>query len=224
MSTPTARSRAPIGPADQLAEHLAAVEGLYALLPALRAVGDRLIDVYRRHGRLYTFGNGGSAADAQHLAGELIGRYLRERRPLPAVSLVTDPTVVSCIGNDFSFDEVFARQIQALATPGDMVIAFTTSGRSRNVVRGLQEARDRGAVTVLFAGGTADGTADGMPAGEHADFALVAPATTTARIQETHLTLLHLLSEHVDAWAAGAGRRGDDTATAAHDDRQETAV
>ncbi|MEE4593646.1 SIS domain-containing protein [Streptomyces sp. DSM 41524] len=220
MSTPTARPGAPIAPADQVAEHLAAVEGLYALLPALRAVGDRLIDVYRRGGRLYTFGNGGSAADAQHLAGELIGRYLRERRPLPAVSLVTDPTVVSCIGNDFSFDEVFARQIQALATPGDMVIAFTTSGRSPNVVRGLQEARDRGAVTVLFAGGTADG----MPAGEHADFALVAPATTTARIQETHLTLLHLLSEHVDAWAAGAGGTGDDATTAPHDDRQETAA
>ncbi|MCG0288426.1 SIS domain-containing protein [Streptomyces sp. PSAA01] len=220
MSTPTARPGAPTAPADQLADHLAAVEGLYALLPALRAVGDRLIDVYRRGGRLYTFGNGGSAADAQHLAGELIGRYLRERRPLPAVSLVTDPTVVSCIGNDYSFDEVFARQIQALATPEDMVIAFTTSGRSPNVVRGLQEARDRGAVTVLFAGGTADG----MPAGEHADFALVAPATTTARIQETHLTLLHLLSEHVDAWAAGAGGTGEDATTAPHDERQETAA
>ncbi|BBJ37784.1 phosphoheptose isomerase [Streptomyces antimycoticus] len=220
MSAPAPRPGAPIAPADQLADHLAAVEGLYALLPALRAVGDRLIEVYRRDGRLYTFGNGGSAADAQHLAGELIGRYLRERRPLPAVSLVTDPTVVSCIGNDYSFDEVFARQIKALATPGDMVIAFTTSGRSRNVVRGLQEARDRGAVTVLFAGGTADG----MPAREHADFALVTPATTTARIQETHLTLLHLLSEHVDAWAAGADGTGDDATTAPHDDRQETAA
>ncbi|MEV5172628.1 SIS domain-containing protein [Streptomyces flaveolus] len=220
MSTPTARPRAPIAPADQLADHLAAVEGLHALLPALHAVGDRLIDVYRRGGRLYTFGNGGSAADAQHLAGELMGRYLRERRPLPAVSLVTDPTVVSCIGNDYSFDEVFARQVQALATPGDMVIAFSTSGRSRNVVRGLEEARASGAVTVLFAGGTADG----MPAAEHADFTLVAPATATARIQETHLTLLHLLSERVDAWAAGAGGTGNDAPAAPHDDRQETAA
>ena len=165
MPTPSARSGGPVAPTDQLADHLAAVEGLHALLPALRTVGDRLIDVYRRGGRLYTFGNGGSAADAQHLAGELIGRYLRERRPLPAVSLVTDPTVVSCIGNDYSFDEVFARQVQALATADDMVIAFSTSGRSRNVVRGLQQARDAGAVTVLFAGGTDSG----MPAAEHAD-------------------------------------------------------
>ncbi|MGI5397443.1 D-sedoheptulose-7-phosphate isomerase [Streptomyces sp. CA-251251] len=217
MSTPAARPDGPIAPADQLADHLAAVEGLHALLPALRTVGDRLIDVYRHGGRLYTFGNGGSAADAQHLAGELIGRYLRERRPLPAVSLVTDPTVVSCVGNDYSFDEVFARQVQALATPADMVIAFSTSGRSRNVVRGLQEARARGAVTVLFAGGTEGGG----PAAEHADFTLLAPATATARIQETHLTLLHLLSEHIDAWAAAD--RGS-PATAPHDARQETAA
>ncbi|MDX3353387.1 SIS domain-containing protein [Streptomyces sp. ME01-24h] len=220
MPTPSARSGGPVAPTDQLADHLAAVEGLHALLPALRTVGDRLIDVYRRGGRLYTFGNGGSAADAQHLAGELIGRYLRERRPLPAVSLVTDPTVVSCIGNDYSFDEVFARQVQALATADDMVIAFSTSGRSRNVVRGLQQARDAGAVTVLFAGGT-DG---GMPAAEHADLTLVAPANTTARIQETHLTLLHLLSEHVDAWAADDRETGGDATTAPHDDRQETAA
>ncbi|MFD7438409.1 SIS domain-containing protein [Streptomyces sp. NPDC059861] len=220
MSTPIARPGGALTPADQLADHLAAVAGLHALLPALRAVGDRLIEVYRRGGRLYTFGNGGSAADAQHLAGELIGRFLRERRPLPAVSLVTDPTVVSCIANDYSFDEVFARQIQALATPEDMVIAFSTSGRSGNVVRGLQQARSCGAVTVLFAGGTEEG----MPAAEHADLTLVAPATATARIQETHLTLLHLLSEHVDAWAAGERGAGDDTTTAPHDDRQETAA
>jgi D-sedoheptulose 7-phosphate isomerase len=187
----------PFAPADQLADHLSAAQRLHDLLPALRDVGDRLIDVYRAGGRLYTFGNGGSAADAQHLAGELIGRYLRERRPLPAVSLVTDPSVVSCIGNDYSYDEVFARQVEALVTPGDMVIAFTTSGRSANIVRGLESARQRGAVTVLFTGGDQGG----RPAARFADLSLVVPATATARIQEMHLTLLHLLSEHVDAWA-----------------------
>ncbi|AXK31650.1 SIS domain-containing protein [Streptomyces armeniacus] len=182
----------------QLADHLDAAEGTRALLPALDRVARDLIDVYARDGRLYTFGNGGSAADAQHLAAELIGRYLRERRPLAAVSLTTDPSVVSCIANDYDFDELFARQVRALARPGDMVIGFTTSGRSPNVVQGLAAARAAGAVTVLFGGGEQGG----RPAAEHADHAVIVPATATARIQEMHLLLLHLLSERVDAWAA----------------------
>jgi D-sedoheptulose 7-phosphate isomerase len=192
----------PFDPADQLAEHLDAARRLDAVLPALRTVADRLIEVYRAGRRLYTFGNGGSAADAQHLAAEFIGRYLRERPPLPAVSLVTDPSVVSCVGNDYAYEEVFARQVEALAEPGDMVAAFSTSGRSPNVVRGLAAARARGAVTVLFSGAAAGGG----PAAAHADHLLLAPATSTARIQEMHLTLLHLLSERVDAWAASSPR------------------
>lgn len=182
----------------QLADHLRAAEGTRGLLPALDRVARGLIDVYTGDGCLYTFGNGGSAADAQHLAAELVGRYLRERRPLAAVSLTTDPSVVSCIANDYAFEELFARQVRALARPGDMVAGFTTSGRSPNVVRGLAAAREAGAVTVLFAGGEQDG----LPAAEHADHVLLVPATATARIQEMHLLLLHLLSERVDAWAA----------------------
>lgn len=185
-------------PARQLADHLALAERTQQLIPELRKVAERLIGVFTADGRLYTFGNGGSAADAQHLAAELIGRYSRERRPLAAVSLTTDPSVISCIGNDYSFDELFARQAEALVRPGDMVIGFTTSGRSRNVVRGLAAARAAGAVTVLFAGGDAGG----RPAADHADHTLIIPATATARIQEMHLTLLHLLSEQVDEWAA----------------------
>ncbi|MEO3749185.1 SIS domain-containing protein [Streptomyces sp. B6B3] len=185
-------------PAGQLAEHLRVAERTRELLPELERIARRLIDVYAADGRLYTFGNGGSAADAQHLAAELVGRYLRERRPLAAVALTCDPSVSSCIGNDYSFDELFARQVRALARPGDMVIGFTTSGRSPNVVRGLAAARAAGAVTVLFGGGHPEG----MPAAEHADHVLAVPATATARVQEMHLTLLHLLSEQVDAWAA----------------------
>jgi D-sedoheptulose 7-phosphate isomerase len=182
----------------QLTDHLETAERTRELLPLLGTVAERLIEVFRSGGRLYTFGNGGSAADAQHLAAELIGRYLRERRPLPAVSLTTDPSVTSCIGNDYSFGELFARQVGALVRDGDMVIGFTTSGRSHNVVRGLAEAREAGAVTVLLCGGEQQG----MPAAAHADHSLVVPSTATARIQEMHLTLLHLLSERVDAWAA----------------------
>ncbi|MEU8353880.1 SIS domain-containing protein [Streptomyces sp. NPDC048845] len=182
----------------QLEGHLHAAEATRELLPALDRVARRLIDVYTGDGRLYTFGNGGSAADAQHLAAELVGRYLRERRPLAAVSLTTDPSVVSCIANDYAFEDLFARQVRALARPGDMVAGFTTSGRSPNVVRGLAAAREAGAVTVLFTGGDRGG----LPAAEHADHVLAVPATATARIQEMHLLLLHLLSERVDVWAA----------------------
>jgi D-sedoheptulose 7-phosphate isomerase len=183
--------------AAQLAEHLDAARALESVLPTLETVSRRLIAALADGGRLYTFGNGGSAADAQHLAGELIGRYLRNRRPLPAIALSVDPSVVTCIANDYSFEDAFARQVEALAEPGDVVAGFTTSGRSPNVVAGLAAARVRGATTVLFTG------RDPGPAGEVADHVLAVPAATTARIQEMHVLLLHLLSERVDAWVAG---------------------
>ncbi|MET8805413.1 SIS domain-containing protein [Streptomyces sp. NPDC004546] len=185
-------------PGQQLTDHVDLARRVEQLLPQLLEVSRRLVAIYEAGGRLYTFGNGGSAADAQHLAAELVGRYLRERRPLPALALSVDPSVTTCISNDYDFDDLFSRQIEAFAGPGDMVLAFTTSGRSENVVRGLKTARDRGALTVLFGGG------DGGPAAEHADLALLVPSTTTARTQEMHLLLLHLLSEQIDAWAAEA--------------------
>jgi D-sedoheptulose 7-phosphate isomerase len=182
--------------ARQLEDHRALAAQLEDLLPTLADVTKRVCDAFAAGNRLYTFGNGGSAADAQHLAAELIGRYLRERRPLPAVALTVDPSVVTCIANDYDYDHVFARQVAALTERGDVVVAFTTSGRSPNVVEGLAAARRVGATTVLFGGG------DGGPARDHTDLALIVPSTMTARVQEMHLTLLHLLSEGVDEWAA----------------------
>jgi D-sedoheptulose 7-phosphate isomerase len=183
--------------ADALAEHFGLANRVAELLPKVDRVARLLIEMYGSGARAYTFGNGGSAADAQHFAAELVGRYDRERRPLAASALSVDPSVVTCIGNDYSFDDVFARQVRALARRGDVVIAFTTSGRSRNVVCGLAAAREAGATTVLFVGG------DGGAAARHADHALLVPSTTTARIQEMHLLLLHLVIEQVDRWAAG---------------------
>ncbi len=183
--------------ADQLADHLDLAGRVADLLPELSEVADRLIEVYESGGRLFTFGNGGSAADAQHLAAELIGRYQRTRRPLPALALTVDPSVLTCIANDFGYDDVFARQVAGFVRPGDMVVAFSTSGRSPNVVRGLDAARRQGATTVFFGG------SGGGPAAAHADHALIVDSDRTARIQEMHLLLLHLLSEQVDAWAAG---------------------
>jgi D-sedoheptulose 7-phosphate isomerase len=189
-----------VGRADPEAEldrHLEVVAAARAVLPALRTVADEMIRALAAGRRIYAFGNGGSAADAQHLAAELSGRYKRERRPLPGIALTTDSSVVTCIGNDYSFDDVFARQVTALAGRGDVVVGFTTSGESENVVRGLAAARAAGAVSVLFAGSS------GGRARSVADHALVVPATETARVQETHLLFLHLLSEQIDAWAAG---------------------
>lgn len=187
----------------QLDEHRALADAVAELLPGIETLTERVIAAFAAGGRVYAFGNGGSAADAQHLAAELIGRYRRERRPLPAVALTVDPSVVTCIANDYAYEAVFARQVEALAGRGDLVVAFSTSGRSANVVEGLAAARRTGATTVLFGGG------DGGPAREHADLALIVPSTTTARIQEMHLLLLHILSEGVDAWAAGERDGGD---------------
>jgi D-sedoheptulose 7-phosphate isomerase len=179
-----------------LTEHAALVARIEELLPRLDAIARRMIEIYGNDGRVFTFGNGGSAAEAQHLAAELVGRYLRDRRPLAATALSADSSAVTCIGNDYSFEEVFERQVRASARAGDMVIGFTTSGRSANVVRALATAREQGATTVVFTGG------DGSPAADHADHALIVPSESTARIQEMHVLLVHLLVEQVDAWAA----------------------
>jgi D-sedoheptulose 7-phosphate isomerase len=182
--------------ADQLERHAEVTSAMRDQLPAVQAVADELIRRLAAGGVLYTYGNGGSAADAQHLAGELIGRYLRERRPLPAVALIGDAAVVSCIANDYSYDDVFARQVTALVRPGDMVVGFSTSGTSPTVVKGLAAARANGACSVAFT------SPRGRDLAEAADLAVVVPAVETARIQEMHLLALHLISELVDRWAA----------------------
>jgi D-sedoheptulose 7-phosphate isomerase len=183
--------------ADPLDEHIALAEGVRELVPAIGAAAQALISAYEAGGRVYTFGNGGSSTDAAHFAEELIGRFKRERRPLPAQSLSIDASALTCIANDYSYDEVFERQVRGFVRQGDVVIGFSTSGRSPNVVRGLTAARELGATTVLFGGG------DGGPAAEVADHALVVASTSTARIQEMHVLFLHLLLDEVDRWAAG---------------------
>jgi D-sedoheptulose 7-phosphate isomerase len=180
---------------DQLTAHIEAARAGAELLPAVREVGEVLCRAFAGGHLLYTFGNGGSAADAQHFTGEIIGHYKRDRPPLGAVTLSTDPTTMTCIANDYSYDDVFARQVQALAKPGDVVAAFTTSGRSANIVTALRAAQANRATTVLFGGG------DGGPATAYADHGLIARSTSTPRIQEFHTFMLHAISELVDAWA-----------------------
>lgn len=181
-----------------LAEHRALLDRAEELLPRVAEIARVVVDALAAGGRVYTFGNGGSSLDANHFAEELVGRFKRERRPLPAQSLAVDAAALTCIANDYSFEEVFERQVRAFARAGDVAIAFSTSGRSPNVVRGLAAARELGATTVLFGGG------EGGPALEHAHHALVVPSDATARIQEVHVLFLHVVIDAVDRWAAGA--------------------
>lgn len=180
-----------------LEEHLAVARQMEALLPQVEEVAQAIVTALEAGGRVYAFGNGGSAADAQHFTAELVGRYRRERRALPAQSLTTDPSAVTCIGNDYSFDDLFARQVQGLVRAGDVVVGITTSGNSENVLRGLVAARELGAVTVTLTGGTGGKVA---PAADHA---LVVPAKATARIQEMHILMIHMICERIDDWVLG---------------------
>ncbi len=186
---------------DEIRSHISVAYGAMDLVPVVASVGAAICAAFEHGHRLYAFGNGGSAAEAQHLVAEFVGRFARERRALPAVSLTTDPSVVTCISNDFDFDRLFARQVTALVTPGDIVVGFTTSGTSANVVAGLAAARAAGATTVLI------GAGDGADAAAHADHRLLVQASDTARVQEMHLLLLHLLSETVDRWAEATDGR-----------------
>ncbi|MGE3276893.1 MAG: SIS domain-containing protein [Vicinamibacterales bacterium] len=143
------------------------------------------------------FGNGGSAADAQHFVAELVGRFVAERRALPAVALTTDTSILTAVGNDYGFERVFARQVEALGRPGGVAIGITTSGRSPNVLAGLAAARAAGMTPIALTG------RDGGPAGEAAAIHVHVPEDVTARIQEVHATVLHLICEIVDEELAG---------------------
>ena len=141
----------------------------------------------RGGGKILFFGNGGSAADAQHLATELAVRYVRDRAPIPAIALTTDSSALTAIGNDLGFEQLFARQVAAVGRPGDLALGISTSGRSPNVLAGLRAARAAGLVTAAFGGGA------GGQLAEVADHLLVVPDTVTARIQEMHIMLGQML-------------------------------
>lgn len=141
----------------------------------------------RQGGKILFFGNGGSAADAQNLATELVVRYLKDRRAIPAIALTTDTSILTAIGNDLGFDQLFARQVEAIGRPGDVAIGISTSGRSRNVILGLQSARDRGLGAAALTG------RDGGDLRSVAAPVLIVPSHVTARIQEMHITLGQML-------------------------------
>jgi phosphoheptose isomerase len=156
------------------------------------AAAAAIVASLRGGGKLLVFGNGGSAADAQHVAAELVGRFQRERAALAAIALTTDTSVLTSIANDYAFDRVFVRQIEALGKPADVVLAISTSGGSGNVVAALARARQLGLRTIALTG------CDGGEVGRAADVHINVPSPSTARVQEVHRTLLHVLCELVE--------------------------
>lgn len=183
--------------ADELADHQTlAARVARELRPEIERAAELVRAAFARGGRLYAFGNGGSAADAQHLAAEMAGRFRADRRPFPAIALAANAPILTCIGNDYDFAEVFARQIEALAVPGDLAVGLSTSGESENVVRGLRAAKSLGVQTIALTGGA------GGRAAASADVALLVPSHVTARIQEMHILIIHLICAVIDEWAA----------------------
>jgi D-sedoheptulose 7-phosphate isomerase len=182
-----------------LAEHIAVATAVRAeLLPAIGMLARHISESLEAGGTLIAFGNGGSAADAQHFAAELTGRFRRTRPALPALALTANTSTLTAIANDFSYDEVFERQVQAFCGAHDVVVGISTSGGAGSVARGLLAARERGARSWAMTGAAADSRV-----AQAAEFRLCVPSDATARIQEMHITIIHAVSELVDARAAG---------------------
>lgn len=171
------------------AEHTITIESLAAQVAAC----------FKQGGKLLLCGNGGSTCDAMHIAGEFVGRFKQEREGLPAIALTADSGILTAVGNDYGFARVFSRQVEALGRKGDMLIALSTSGTSENVVEAIRAAKEKKLTTVLFTG------AKGINNVAGADLVLAVPHTDTARIQEVHITALHILSDRVETLLFGKG-------------------
>lgn len=179
--------------ADNLAEHELLFRSLGSIDPSIEAAGEALSDVLRAGGKIMFCGNGGSAADSQHLASELTGRFIKDRRPLAALALSTDSSALTCIGNDYSFADIFVRQVQGLGRAGDALVGISTSGNSANVVRAFDYAREAGITTIGLLG------RNGGVLRDLSDIAIIVPSETTARIQEAHILIGHTLCGLIEA-------------------------
>lgn len=178
---------------DYLSAHVAVIQ---AMTPqhygTIEAMIDVIVDAIRAGGKLLIAGNGGSAADAQHFAAEMVGRFQMERKAIPAIALTTDTSILTAIGNDYGFDQVFVRQVEALARPGDILLGISTSGQSHNLLQAMVLARQNGCRTLCLAG------KDGGAMAQSADLALVIPSMAVPHIQEAHLTVIHLMCREIE--------------------------
>jgi len=180
-----------------LREHLESLQTLLdTKLAEIEEAGELICQTLNSGHKVLICGNGGSAADAQHIAAELVGRYEQHRRAWPAIALTTDTSALTALSNDYGFEEVFARQVSALANEDDLLIAISTSGRSQNVIRAVEAARAAHCKTIALTG------ADGGPLSALCDISLAVPSQRTSRVQEAHITIGHLWCEMVDAKGA----------------------
>ena len=178
---------------EEIQELIEVLERFKSLSEPVETCGRRLVQVLRSGNKILTAGNGGSAADALHLAEELMGRFKANRKALPAVALGADPTLLTCIGNDYGFDQLFARQVEGIGQSGDALVVFTTSGNSNNLILALQAAKMKGLVTIAVLG-----KGGGRTAGL-ADHEIIVPTDTTARAQEVHTLILHTWLNRVES-------------------------
>ena len=191
--------------AEAVTKLLKAAASTYAELAAdagmhvdLMLIADLLVKVLLQGNKLLFAGNGGSAADCQHMAGEFISRFMFDRNPLPAVALTTDSSVITSIGNDYGYDQVFSRQIRGLAKAGDVLLVYSTSGKSPNIIKALKEARELDVSTVGFTGSIQG------EMGQYCDHLLRVPSTCVPRIQEGHLLIGHVICEIVEQCILGS--------------------
>lgn len=176
-----------------LAEHQTVIAHLAPLVPLIAQAGERLRHCLENGGKVLLMGNGGSAADSQHIAAEIVGRYKKERRGMPAIALTTDTSILTSVGNDYGFNHIFSRQVEALCGPHDVVVGLSTSGNSANVVAGIEVARATGAFTIGMTG------AKGGKLAELCDLTLAMPSADTPRIQEAHILIGHILCDLIEA-------------------------
>ncbi|HIE35755.1 MAG TPA: D-sedoheptulose 7-phosphate isomerase [Candidatus Omnitrophica bacterium] len=173
-------------------DHKKVIEELILQVPTIKKVAQLFISTLENKGKIIFMGNGGSAADAQHLAAELVGRFKKERRPLAAISLSVNTSILTAIGNDYGFEDVFSKQIQALTKKEDLVVGISTSGKSKNVIKAIEKAKELGIITVGFLG------KDGGILKDLVDVALIVPHFDTPRIQEMHILIGHIICEIVE--------------------------
>ena len=173
---------------DELTEHIQVIEGVISeQIESIEKAAEMITDCYKNGGKVVLFGNGGSAADAQHIAGELVAKFRLERKSLPAIALTTNTSIISAIANDYDFDRVFERQVESMVVAKDIVIGISTSGSSENVVRGILRAKEKGAKTIAFTGSSS------AQLKEKVDILLNIPSDDTPRIQESHITIGHII-------------------------------
>lgn len=181
-----------------IAEHMEVVRQVADQQPVLEAIAEAMTKALRAGGKILWCGNGGSAADSQHLAAEIVGRFRRQRRGLPSVALTTDTSILTAVANDYGFERVFSRQVEALGVAGDLLVGISTSGNSRNVLAAMEMARSQGMVTVAFTGAGGGGIV------ALADHVFAVSSRDAARIQEAHILAGHMLCDWIELDCSGA--------------------